>query len=382
MQRHVGGLGQIGGVRAVARRQGDADAHPGDDLVAVQQVWLGDGIDDALGERAGALRLLRSDLHDSEFVAAETRHGVAVAHAGRQALGDCPQQGVADRMSQRIVGALEVVEIEAEDRHLAVAAGAHQRILDPLAQQHAVGQVGQAVVVGHVGDLRLGLAAVGHVLMGRHPAAILQRLEDQADDSAVVKLDDVLERLAALDDVPQVIGVFVAIAAGVAAGEHPVFDDRLERRPRLGQLRRQAVDLRVAPIGDDQLLLRVEHDQADRHVVDRRVETLAVLLDFGGQRATAHKALAVAIGRIDERADFIVALAFPGDHHRSIAFIQPAHGLAHPADRRADVPADPEDGAEDATHRDGDRRNRQPEGRQEGAGDVLQRRRCFACRNR
>jgi len=98
-----------------------------------------------------------------------------------------------DRMPQRVVDVLEVVEVETEDCHLAIAPDTYQRILDAIAQQDAVGQIGQAVVARHVRDLRLGVAAVGDVLMRRHPTAARDRLIDQADDAAIAKLDDIPE---------------------------------------------------------------------------------------------------------------------------------------------------------------------------------------------
>ena len=57
-------------------------------------------------------------LHDGEFVAAEAGHRVGAAHHALQALGHRAQQRVADRMAERIVDALEAVEIEEHDREL------------------------------------------------------------------------------------------------------------------------------------------------------------------------------------------------------------------------------------------------------------------------
>ena len=335
------------------------------------QIGFAERVHHALGKRAGTLRLFDADLHDGEFVAAEARHRVALAHAGRQALGHRHQQSIADGMAERVVDVLEVVEVETEDRHLAVAADAHQGVFDPLAQQDAVGQVGQDVVMRHVRDLRLRLAAIGDVLVGRDPATARHRLKDKADDAPIVELDHVLERHPAAHDVVQIVGVFLGVVTGVAAAVHPVLDDRLERRPRLRQLLRQPVDLRIAGIGDDQLPLGIEHDQSDRHVLEGREETLPVLLHFRGKRATAHEAFAIALGRIDERADLVSAPAFLGEPHRRIAFVQAAHRLADPTDRLADRPADPGDGAEHTQRRDDNRPDGQQESRQVRAMDLL-----------
>ena len=67
-------------------------------------------------ERADIRRLRRRNLHDRELVAAQPRHQVLAAHATAHAVGRRLQQQVADRMSERIVDALEAVEIETENR--------------------------------------------------------------------------------------------------------------------------------------------------------------------------------------------------------------------------------------------------------------------------
>ena len=61
-------------------------------------------------------RLIAADLDDGEFVAAEARHGVVRAHARSQSAGHRLQQRVADRVTERVVDGLEVIEIEAEHR--------------------------------------------------------------------------------------------------------------------------------------------------------------------------------------------------------------------------------------------------------------------------
>ena len=77
---------------------------------------------------------------------------------------------------ERVVDALEAVEVEAEHGEALAAPQAQQRLLQLLAEQRAVGEVGQRVVAREVGDLLLLAAALGDVLVQRHPAAALQRL--------------------------------------------------------------------------------------------------------------------------------------------------------------------------------------------------------------
>ena len=124
IESHVGVAQQRVGAVAVAGGKRDADAGADHDLVAAHLVGPADGLDQLRGERARLVGIAERRLHDGEFVAAQTRHQIAVAQAAAQAVGDRLQQLVADRVAERIVDALEVVEIEAMHREL-VALAAH-----------------------------------------------------------------------------------------------------------------------------------------------------------------------------------------------------------------------------------------------------------------
>ena len=113
-----------------------------------------------LVERAAALLD-----EDGELVGAQPGHGVALPHGVQQPAGDLAQQAVAGFAPEAVVDALETVEVEIDDRRVEPAAPvAPQGLLDPVAEQGAVGQAGQRVVEGLVGELLLGLLAVSHVV--------------------------------------------------------------------------------------------------------------------------------------------------------------------------------------------------------------------------
>ncbi len=88
-------------------------------------------------------------------------HGVRLADAGAQALGDRAQHLVADRMAQRVVDVLEPVAIEEQHREApAIAARQRDRTREAIVQQQAVRQVSERVVLGKVQHLQTPLA--GH----------------------------------------------------------------------------------------------------------------------------------------------------------------------------------------------------------------------------
>ena len=65
---------------------------------------------------------------------------------------------VADAVPERVVDALEVIEVEAEHAIWLPRWTRASACSSRSAQQHAVGQVGERVVVRHVGDLRFSPA--------------------------------------------------------------------------------------------------------------------------------------------------------------------------------------------------------------------------------
>ncbi len=139
------------------------------------------------------------------------------------------------------------------------------------AHQHAVGQVGQRVVMRHMRDALVGADAFGDVVVGREPAAGGTGLVLDLDQAAVRGLDD-----GALGS-PGIAQNVVAIGRDVTverAGVMAMLDHVAEIGAGLHHVGRQPVHLDVAPVADDQPLVLVEHQQALRHGVHRGVELL------------------------------------------------------------------------------------------------------------
>ena len=80
--------------------------------------------------------------HHHEFVTAQTRHGVAFAHAGRQALRNLLQQQISDVMAKRVIEGFEIIQINEQQRPLLSATRTgSQCLLQPI-QQTAGGWAG------------------------------------------------------------------------------------------------------------------------------------------------------------------------------------------------------------------------------------------------
>ena len=239
VHRRVGSSEQrLGVVRVASQRDPDR----GGDLE------LGAGDHERLREAVADLR--RHPLGGLERVAGQAgqQHEESVAAGAREQVGradralepprEAADQLVAGRMPERVVDELEVVEVELEQRDAgARSRRARQRELELLLEERAVGEAGERVVVGEIGDLLLGEQALGHVLARRQRAAdravgIAQHgvvPGDRAqragprEHGAVVALD---QRHRALNDLVE--GAAQRLALGLRNGDpEPVHADQL-----------------------------------------------------------------------------------------------------------------------------------------------------------
>ena len=196
VQREVRILQQLVEVRPVAGSQRDADAGIGGDQMPHAFERLPDRRMDFVNELSGFRPVLDSGLNDGEFVAAEPGRHVGLLETAAQALGDALEQLVADRMAERVVDALELVDVDIEHRQLLARPYRLERLFQPLAKQDPVRQVGQRVVMRQMGDLLVGALALGDVLDGRDPSAALQRPVDDLDRPAARRFRELPRRLA------------------------------------------------------------------------------------------------------------------------------------------------------------------------------------------
>ena len=88
------------------------------------------------------------------------------------------------RWPERIVDALELVDVDVEDRELHVG-GLQQQSLRVALEQRAVRQIGQRVVMGEMLDLGRDAPPLGDVFQRGGPAAVRRALVDQPDHAAV-----------------------------------------------------------------------------------------------------------------------------------------------------------------------------------------------------
>ncbi len=191
--RHVGVLEQRVEVVAVARIEHDADRRRHEYFLRAEHDRLRQRGEQPV--RRARRFLLGGDAveHDDEFVAALAAHTalddagvrrpghVIGAQAARQALRDDAQQVVSHGVSECVVDALEVVEVEEHDRERTpVAARRLERLLELLVEARAVGQLGEHVEVRKAVDLLDGARLLGRILDGSRDADAAAGVVDQA----------------------------------------------------------------------------------------------------------------------------------------------------------------------------------------------------------
>ncbi len=181
IHRQIGILDQLLEIGAVARRQRNADAGIGRELMAEALIGLPDRLMNSRNEFHDIGDVAGVGLNHRKFVAAKPRDKIGVPDAAPEPRSHDLQQFVADMMSERIVDALELVDVDIEQCELLALTGSLQLAFDLFAEQHPVRQIGQCVVMRKMRDLLVGAPALGDVFHNVDDIARLAGLVPDAD---------------------------------------------------------------------------------------------------------------------------------------------------------------------------------------------------------
>ena len=274
IHREVGVLQEVEQLGAIARRQRDSDAGVAGKLVAIAIERRPQRLVDPRDQRVDILDTRDVVLQDGELVAAEPRDEIVGADRLAQPLRHPLQELIADQMPQRIVDALELVDVDVEDREGLPRQFAQQH-LGMVLEQRAVRQIGQRIVMGETFDPLLVAPLLGDVFQCRRPAAVRRPLVDQADGAPVGRRGEgVLHLIAAALEKPGAIRIDVA---GERADRLAMQNEIAQMATGLHDVGRHPEHVDIGLIADDQTAGGIEQQQALRHVADRGVEMLALL---------------------------------------------------------------------------------------------------------
>src|SRR3954467_12628787 len=99
-------------------------------------------------------------------------------------------------MPQRVIDILEVIEVQAQKSEPLPATELLEASRDFLVEQMTVWQPRETVMHGQIRDLGFRLPALGHILVGRNPAAAGHRLIGDRYFTARSRLDDPVHDLS------------------------------------------------------------------------------------------------------------------------------------------------------------------------------------------
>jgi hypothetical protein len=196
----------------------------------------------------------------------------ARAHDAAQPVGDRGQQPVSDRMAERVVDLLELVEIDEQHRAAVESARRAQRAVELIMEERAVRQPGHGIEARHVADLGFGGLSLGDVLDDQDGTAVLHHLDGEFERAVALRLDRGVGVAAAGNVVPEMRCHARRIALRQRADGDAVLQQIADRGVGCDQIARDAEQFGEAAVRDRDAALAVAHAQAVRHVVERGVE--------------------------------------------------------------------------------------------------------------
>ena len=243
-------------LRQLARRDVARDSDEADDLAAVvAQRHLGRGHPDLPSGRIDDVFLdvdqRLAGLEDAPLVGEVLSGDVGCVQFEIRAADQIAGRGEADLARRGVIGDDET-------------AG---RVLHPEIVRH---EVDQPLQRNPLGDDRAALVKLGHVVVGRDPAALRRRLEMNFDPPSARKARAPgFRRFVGGDRMAQ-LDVIVGRAGALSGHELP-FGDVAQRGARQDFVRGKAVNLGESPVAPDQPAFRVEEGNALPDILDRRL---------------------------------------------------------------------------------------------------------------
>ena len=193
--------------------QRNTDAGVRGDLMAETFVRHPDRIEDPGYEVRDLVEGFDRGLHDGEFVATEPCDEIVWPGASAQAHRHGFQQFIADQVAERIVDALEFVDVDVEHRQLFAVRDATELALQLFVEQCPVRQIGQRIVMRQMRDALLGAPALGDILQRRYPSAMRQRTVHHLDRASARCVHDRLKYLSLRQSAEELGAIFIHVTS-------------------------------------------------------------------------------------------------------------------------------------------------------------------------
>ena len=171
-QRSIGIAQQLFGAQRIAGKQADADTGIDEQLMTFDTKRLFERVENALGQRRGLHQLWTTFGQHRELIASESRQSDAGTEQVLQPRSHGLEQSITDVVTEAVVDHLEVIQIEHQQGAAAfLDLRRGQRLFGAVAEQQAIGQIGQRIVVSEVLEFMLGVLDRTDVGEHRHIVA-------------------------------------------------------------------------------------------------------------------------------------------------------------------------------------------------------------------
>ena len=189
-------------------------------------------------------------------------------------------------MAERVVDGLEAVEVDELQRHVARRRDVQCRAGTELfVELNPVREPRKIVITREIGDALLGALTLGDILEDHHRAAVGHHAPRQRNGLFTVGRDSCnCSSPAACRPPHQLIEHLLRLLALVIAGPDAMTQQlrQFHADPHRRFLEMQQIE--ETPVPNLQAILLIEHAKAVRHVVERDVETVGLLLEAGRER--------------------------------------------------------------------------------------------------
>ncbi len=135
-------------IGCIVGMDGDADARGHGHIVTFQVERFAQRLADLAGGDGGCVLAVLHRQDQGKLIATEAPDGIPRMHALDQSAAELAQQFIADRVGQRVVHVLEMVEVDEQDGdHQAAVRRLFQGLCEGFVEQCAIWQAGDGVVV-------------------------------------------------------------------------------------------------------------------------------------------------------------------------------------------------------------------------------------------
>ena len=179
---------------------------------------------------------------------------------------------------------------------MAAAPGERQRPVELLAEEGPIRQAGQSIVTRKVTDLGFRVLPLGNVFHQHHRAAVLDGMEGERERAPVASFDRQIAVDVAREIAVEIGGNTLHRGRRDDAGAGALAQELAKRQTLARALGRDAEEFGKTLISHQHALLGIQHAEAVRHIVERRIEPRSKQRDIPRRTDRIEQGLPQSVG--------------------------------------------------------------------------------------